>query len=133
MLLDPEILNKLHADIEAGRAFDPLIFLQAIMTGKDPRHISHIYTLITDIDDFCDGVPDREDWEEIVAAVKSEYKFSPVSLSESIGASKSMAEYLHPKRRQTDLAVSDSTTSIQNSPLTEEEIALFKEKFNADF
>lgn len=130
----PLTVEDLRELINKGEAKDPLIFLEAVMNGQDPRQLSRLYKLVTDIMDFSDGEPDPSDWAEIVDLVLGEYKFRPVAIGESITAAKTMAEYMYAKRKQVDTGGgSGEGASVHNNPLTEEEIELFKEKFNEEF
>lgn len=130
----PLTVDDLRQLISEGQAKDPLIFLEAVMNGQDPRQLSRLYRLVTDINDFCDGTPDPSDWAGVVDLVVSEMKFRPVGIGESITAAKTMAEYMYAKRKQVDTGGgSGDGGSVQNSPLTEEEIELFKERFNDEF
>ena len=130
----PLTVEDLRDLINKGEAKDPLIFLEAVMNGQDPRQMSRLYKLVTDIQDFSDGDPDPSDWAEVVDLVLSDFKYRPVSIGESITAAKTMAEYMYAKRKQVDTnGGSGSGGDVQNSPLTEEEIELFKEKFNDEF
>lgn len=130
----PLTVEELRDLINKGEAKDPLIFLEAVMNGQDPRQLSRLYKLVTDIQDFSDGEPDPSDWAEVVDIVLSDFKFRPVAIGESITAAKTMSEYLYAKRKQVDTnGGSGSGASMHNNPLTEEEIELFKEKFNDEF
>ena len=126
-------IEDLRELIHKGEVKDPLVFLESVMTGQDPRKLSSIYELICEIDNFTDGNITKSDWSEIVDAVTANYKYHTVSLGESINASKTLAEYLYAKRKQIEINKNDTTDDISNSPLSEEEIELFKEKFNDDF
>lgn len=120
--------------IHKGEAGDPLIFLESIMTGQDPRKLSSIYELIMEIESFTNGDLEQSDWNEIVDHVTTKFKYSNVSINESTNAAKTLAEYLHPKRKQIELSTDLNTDGNPNNhPLTEEEIDLFKEKFNDEF
>ena len=125
-------ISQMRDLINSGEVKDPLVFLESIMNGQDPRKVSGIYKLILDINDFSDGDISREDWTEVVDYVISNFKYSTVSISESINAAKTLAEYLHPKRKQIEKVDGASGTSVAGK-LTEEEIELFKEKFNDEF
>lgn len=104
------------------------------MNGQDPRGLSRLYKLVTDIHDFSDGEPDPSDWAEVVDIVVSDLKYRPVNIGESITAAKTMSEYLYAKRKQVDTnGGSGEGGSAYNNPLTEEEIDLFKERFNDEF
>lgn len=111
---------------------DPLSFLESVMKGQDPRGLSSIYELVTAINDFTEL--SESDWEEIVAEVTDNLKHQPVSLSESLNAGKTLAEYQHAKRKHIELKDGGTISlSAHNMPLSIEEIELFKEKFNGDF
>ncbi len=127
-------IEDLRELIHEGEAKDPLVFLEAVMNGQDPRRLSSIYELIMEIDAFTNGDLSKGDWNEIVDHVMNRFKYHTVTLSESITASKTLAEYLHAKRKQVEVKGNNSgSTSAHDNPLTEEEIELFKEKFNDDF
>ena len=130
----PLTVEDLRDLINKGEAKDPLIFLEAVMNGIDPRMTSKLYNLVMDINDFSGSNPDDSDWAEIIDLVISDFKFRPVNIGESITAAKSMSEYLYPKRKQVDMrGGGGGFDDIHNNPLTEEEIDLFKERFNDEF
>ena len=130
----PLTIQNLRELIHQGEAKDPLVFLESVMSGNDPRQLSDIYELIEEIDSFTGGDISQGDWSDIVDLVSTFYKYRTVSLSDSIGASKTLAEYLHAKRKQIDINTDSSSSGIlANNLLTEEEIEIFKEKFNDDF
>lgn len=129
----PITVDKLRELINKGEAKDPLVFLESLMTGQDPRRLSDVYKLVLDIQDFSDGEPSSEDWAEVVDLVMERYKYHSVSMSESANAAKTLAEYLHAKRKNVEITGADSANGRASEPLTEEEIELFKEKFNDEF
>jgi len=130
----PITIEDLRALIHKGEVKDPLVFLESIMSGQDPRRLSSIYELIMEIDSFTNGELSKEDWAEIVDHVNTRFKYHTVSMSESINAAKTIAEYLHPKRKQIDIGGNNTgATDPSQQPLTAEEIELFKEKFNDEF
>jgi hypothetical protein len=133
MKKQPLHIEKLRDLIRKGDIVDPLVFLESVMTGQDPRKYSSIYNLVMEIDSFSGGDLSKGDWAEIVEHVTNHCRYKQVSLGESINASKTLAEYLHPKRKQVELTDGSDNSGGSNSPLTEEEIELFKEKFNEDF
>ncbi len=134
MTVNPLSIDELRERIHKGEANDPLVFLEAIMGGQDPRKFSRVYDLVCDIDEFSDGDISKDDWAELFECVKEHYRFSTVSVTESHSAAKTLAEYLHPKRKQIDIkGVGINGIEAIISPLTEEEIELFKEKFNDEF
>jgi len=127
----PLTVEDLRGLINKGQAKDPLVFLESVMNGSDPRQISRLYKLVTDIHDFSNGDPDSSDWAELIDIVLADYKYRPVGLGESITAAKTVAEYLYAKRKQIDTNGGNNSGSDPGSnPLTEEEVELFKEKFN---
>jgi hypothetical protein len=134
MTTKPLTVEDLRGLINKGQAKDPLVFLESVMNGSDPRQISRLYKLVSDIHDFSDGDPDPSDWAEVIDIVLTDYKYRSVGLTESITAAKTVAEYLYAKRKQIDTSTSGSgSNDPSNDPLSEEEIELFKEKFNDEF
>lgn len=129
----PTSVEALRELINKGEAQDPLIFLESVMNGQDPRRLSSIYELIVEIDSFSDGEISKADWCEIVDHVYQRYKYHTVSMSESMSAAKTIAEYMHAKRKQVETLGADSVSDPANHPLTADEIELFKEKFNEEF
>ncbi len=127
-------IEELRDLINKGEAKDPLIFLEAIMNGQDPRMQSSVYELICEIDSLTDGDVTKDDWEELVNHATDNFKYRAVSVTESTAAAKTLAEYLHSKRKHIELSGSVSDEADPNAnPLTEQEIDLFKEKFNEEF
>ena len=131
---NPLTIDQLRHLINKGEAKDPLVFLEAIMNGQDPRRLSSVYELIMEIDSFTNGEITKGDWNELVDHVSTKFKYYPVSISESINAAKTLSEYLHAKRKHLEINGDINSKADPNSnPLTEEEIMLFKEKFNDEF
>ena len=130
----PLSIDDLRHLVHKGEAKDPLVFLESVMNGQDPRRLSSIYELILEIDSFTGGDIGSGEWGEIVDHVSNRYKYKPVSLGESTNAAKTLAEYLHAKRKQVEIKGAGGIGgSIVDTPLSEDEIELFKEKFNDDF
>lgn len=126
-------IEELRTLIQKGEASDPLVFLESIMNGQDPRRLSSLYELIMEIDDFTDGDIPRSDWNELVDNVLQNHKYKPVSLNDSQSAANTLAQYLHAKRKHVEGDIGFNGNSAEHTPLTEEEIELFKEKFNDEF
>jgi len=127
-------IEDLRDLINQGKSKDPLVFLESVMNGRDPRGLSGIYELILDINDFCGGEPTQADWNEVVEYAFNHAKYKEVTLNESVNASKTLAEYLYAKRKQIDINGSEGGSgNVADNPLTEEEIELFKERFNDEF
>lgn len=134
MIHQPISIDNLRDLIHKKEAADPLVFLESVMNGGDPRRLSDIYELIMEIDSFSGDGIGKSEWAEIVDHVISKNKYYNVSISESTAAAKTLAEYLHPKRKQIEIKGSGvGNVNLEENPLTEEEIELFKEKFNDDF
>lgn len=130
----PLTISDIRELIKKGDVQDPIAFLEAVMSGQDPRGFSTLYDMAYDMQEFSEGEPTVEEWAELWEHIQAACKYRQVTLTESLGASKTLAEYLHPKRKQIDIySASGSTGSIADSPLTEEEIELFKERFNDEF
>lgn len=119
--------------IHTGELKDPLLFLESLMTGQDPRRLSSIYELICEIDSFTDGDISKDDWAEIVDHVTSRFKYHVVTVTESLTAARTLAEYIHPKKKHIEMNSTSSGAEAKLPALTEEEIELFKERFNDEF
>ncbi len=103
------------------------------MTGQDPRKVAGIFKLVMEIDSFTGGDLEPSDWNELVDYVTNHHQYKTVSLIESTSAAKTLAEYLHPKRKQVEKIDATLGSNVASNPLSEEEIELFKEKFNDEF
>lgn len=126
-------IQEMRQLINSGEANDPLVFLEAVMSGNDPRKYSELYTLVTEIDELSNGEVARSEWAEVVDYVITYFKYNRVTLSESSAAAKTLAEYMHPKRKQVESITTDNSAEAHMVPLTEDEIAIFREKFNEEF
>lgn len=126
-------IEQLRELINKGELKDPLIFLESIMNGQDPRGYSRIYELAVEIDEFSDGRPSKEDWSELMNEILNHCKYKMVSLNDSSAAAKTLAEYLHAKRKHVEKVESKSGEDGSFTPLTEEEVQVFKEVFNSEF
>lgn len=134
MQAKPITIEQLRELINKGEAKDPLVFLESVMNGQDPRKLSAIYELVDEIHSFSNGQPEPADWMELYDFVVTRYKYQNVNIAESMSAAKTLAEYLYPKRKQIESSgLSGSGADPAKNPLTEEEIELFKEKFNEEF
>lgn len=133
----PLSIQDLRDRIHSGEISDPLVFLQSISQGQDPRNLSEIYKLVCEIDEFRDGAVAPEDWADVVDLVSSRYKYTKVTLRESIDASRTLAEYLHAKRKSVEISGDGNLGSTSGSgelePLTEDEMEIFWEKFDERF
>lgn len=124
-------ITELRERIESGEILDPIVFLESIMSGQDPRKLSNVYTLAEEIQDLTGGELEVSDWEEMLECIRETIKFEPVSLQESQTAAKIIAEYLHPKRKQVDVTGgSGDCKSSGISPLTKEELITLRDTFN---
>ncbi len=118
--------------IHQGEASDPLIFLESVMNGQDPRRYSEVYQLALDIDDFSGGCPGPDEWAEMFDKIRVLLKYKPVSLSESTTAAKTIAEYLHAKRKQVETKNLDNEQG-QPAKLSKKEIRAFLKIYEGDF
>lgn len=129
----PLTIDQLRELIATGEASDPIVFLESVMNGQDPRRINKLFELVNELHAFSGGEPTPADWLELVDFVNTHLKYSTVSITESIGAAKTLSEYLHPKRKQIDIGGEGGAKGGAAVDLTPEEIELFKEKFNDEF
>jgi len=126
-------IDELRERVQAGECSDPIVILESISRGQDPRIPSGIYQLVNDINEFSDGQPSASDWEELVKLVYYRYKHEVVSVSDSMAAARTLAEYLHAKKKQVDINKNNNNISSSATPLTEEDVELFRERFNDEF
>ena len=91
-----------------------------------------MYQLALDIDDFSGGCPDKDEWAEVFDKIRTLCRYKTVSLSESTTAAKTIAEYLHAKRKQVE---TKTTTGEQGQPveLTDAEIEAFLNIYEGEF
>lgn len=112
---------------------DPLIFLESVMLGQDPRALSDLYMLVNDINDLTDGSPSESDWAEVLDTVQKYYKYQPVALNQSLAAGKTLAEYKHPRKKQIEHVDDNNQIAKLSVELSDEEIERFKKVFNEQF
>lgn len=112
----------------------PIEFLTQIMAGHDPRRVSDVFTLVQTFEEKYgkDKCPDDWDYAELVYLIKHRYQHFPVTLGESHQAAKQIMEYTHAKKKQIDHSGHILDSGAVKS-LTEEEVELFLEKFNAGY
>ena len=125
-------IDEMRQLIKDGEASDPLVFLECVMNGQNPTRYSGLYELLLEIDSFTGGDISKEDWLEIMAHAEKYCKYHIVSIGESLSAAKSLAEYIHPKKKEIDIKGEINGVEHVNE-LTEEEIRLFKDRFNDEF
>ncbi len=126
-------VDEYRERIASGELIDPLIYLESIMGGQDLRGHSQIYKLALEIDDLTGGEPSPEDWRELLEAIETRCKFEFVPQERSVKAAQTLAEYIHPKRKQIDFNDNTEKGGEKSMELTESEIQLFKETFNENF
>ncbi len=128
----PLTIEQFRDQINAGNASDPLIFLESVMNGQDPRRLSAVYKLALDIEEFGDGVPSPEEWADLFHLIKTACKFHTVSMSESTMAAKTCAEYLHAKRKSIEnIDGTNGTLSVE--PLNKKEIRNLLKIYESEF
>lgn len=128
----PLTIEQFRDQINEGKASDPLVFLEAVMNGQDPRRLSEVYKLALNIEEFSDGVPTYDEWCDLFTVIKSACKFHVVSMNESTSAAKTVAEYLHPKRKSIE-NIDGNAGSMIVEPLTKKEIKSFLTIYEDEF
>lgn len=110
---------------------ESLTFLKHVMRGVDPRERDPLYEFIKDLDG---APPTDEEWDEILLHIKTEPVGRPVKMSDSLSAGKALAEYEHAKLKSIEVKGDiKSELMVKNSPLTDDEIARFRDVFNDEF
>lgn len=131
--IKPKTIEEIKELIHDGKCVDPLLFLESLVNGRDLRELSKIYLLIRDIEELAEGQPTKEEWSDVVDLVMTSYRYAEVPLKQSIDAAKTLAEYLHPKHERKQSGINSGENEQHVTKLTEEEIILFKERFNDEF
>lgn len=126
-------IDELRELIYKKQATDPLVFLESIVSGQDPRGLSQIYELTIEIEEMTGGEPSKSDWAELLDLIARKQKYSGVDLKQSQEAAKTLAEYLYPKRKQVEKSNKNDNQNTSSAPLTKSEILEFGEIFNANF
>ncbi len=130
-------IDQFRELIESGEATDPLVFLETITSGQDPRTLSTLHTIIEEITEFDDtDLPTPDDWQRLIRLVRAKYRYQPVSLQESQNAANILMRHLHPSLKQVashNTNVSIDNTPTQPPPLSLEEIQLFRKVFDEEF
>lgn len=112
---------------------EPVEFLAQVMAGHDPRRLSAIYEMVLALEQqYGESLPDEWDYLELIFKIKERYQFAPVVLNESFTAARQLLEYTHAKKKQVEHSGSVLDADAI-SPLTDEEVELFMEKFNEYF
>lgn len=109
---------------------EPGEFLTSLMGGLDPRPRSNL--LHAYVSEITDDRPSVEDWEFIRDIILGSglYLHEPVSLDTSVKAAEKLMDFLHAKLKAIELQ-SDVTHQINVTPLTADEIRLFKETWES--
>lgn len=117
---------------EEQGAIEPLEFLAALVAGVDPRDRSDILKLVDTIEEENFGdPPDPDQWEQLVNLVRRQYKHTPVPVTTSSAAARTLAEYQHAKRKSIELLTQGAAAQVTD--LTPEELELFEAWFNDQF
>lgn len=116
---------------DAEESDDPLEFLRQIMNGEDPRSGSELVLLANTIDEFSDGSPSKKEWNGLLELIQRQYSKCRVPISSSLSAGKTLAEYKHSKKKQSESGSEGGASSID--PLTDEEVRTFLSVFDDEF
>ena len=132
-MADKLTIIELRAAIKRGESIDPIAFLEATMMRQDPTQLSKIYELVQDIQDMNDGPPSKGEWKELVKLIGRHCKYRISSVGESHSAARTLAEYMHPKKRSIETTNVNLNSDIAKSPLTDKEIDKLLRKWNDEF
>jgi len=126
-------IAQLRNLIKTGKLSDPILFLEALQAGQDPRKRSEVREYVVAMDNENGGKLSDEQWEELFYRVSIECAYAPVKLDQSFAAAKILSEYLHPKLKQVDINNGEGGKGSGLTPLSVDEILLFKDWFNSEF
>jgi hypothetical protein len=119
-------------DDSTGNSEEPLEFLAKVMSGVDPRQRSELLKLIDTIEEENFGdPPDEEQWEAIKRTVSLYHEYQPVPLGLSTAAARTIAEYMHAKRKSLEISEHGAHAAV--TPLEADELDLFEAWFHDQF
>lgn len=124
--------EKLNETCNELGLLDPMILLVGLANGKDLTATSVLFEWMeTHIGENGDKPPDEFDWFDLCQIIKEHMKFTIVDESTKLNAQKTIAEYLHSKKKSLELT--DKTVQASITPLSTREIKRFKRVFNKEF
>lgn len=136
----PQItIEQFREFINLREAMDPLVFLESLMAGQDPRTLATLHHLVEEITEFDDGtdLPTIDEWETLTRLIRTKYRYHPVSLQESQQAATTLMRHLHPTLKQVHANNTNiDMTSAEPAappPLNEAEVRLFLRAFGEEF
>ena len=131
----PLSIAELRDRINRNEMVDPLVTLEAITNGQDPRQISKLYDMVMDIEEMNrpDDDINRGDWDELMDFILKHGKHDTVQIKQTLLAAKTLAEYVHPKVKNSDIVGNDGVINSVSLPLTDDEVRTFKQVFNDEF
>lgn len=119
-------IEQYRRAVSAGQLKDPLIFLDGLMNGDDLTEKSRLYEYVSNLEDL----PNGDEWDDILRLIRAHLQFDAVKISDRLRAAERLAEYVHPKIKTEEKSTTVENTGGSFEPLSEEEITLFREKFN---
>lgn len=111
---------------------DPIILLVGFANGRDLSKSSLLYQWILQHEEENGGEPpDEFEWLELVELIKDYARFLPIPNSQMLTAQRTLAEYMHNKKKSVE--ITDNTSIVESKPLSTREIRRFKRTFNKEF
>ena len=124
--------EKLQTACDELGMLDPMILLVGLANGKDLTTTSLLYQWMENhIQANGDEPPDEFDWFELQELIKENMKFTIVDESTKLNAQKTIAEYLHNKKKSVE--VTDKTQQASITDLTRREVRRFNRVFNKEY
>ncbi len=124
--------EKLQTACDELGMLDPMILLVGLANGKDLTATSLLYQWMENhIQANGDEPPDEFDWFELQELIKENMKFTIVDESTKLNAQKTIAEYLHNKKKSVE--VTDKTQQASITDLTRREVRRFNRVFNKEY
>lgn len=124
--------EKMKKTCEELGLYDPTILLVALANGRDLTEDSEVYRLLKEHEEeFGDEPPDEFQWVEFKDAIKRSLQFAPVSETTKFQSQRTLAEYLHNKKKSVE--VTDKSQQAAITSLSSREVRRFKRIFNKEF
>lgn len=124
--------EKLKETCDELGLLDPMILLVGLANGKDLTATSLLFKWMENhISENGDEPPDEFDWFELCEIIKQHMQYCIVDESTKLNAQKTIAEYLHSKKKSLELT--DKTVQASITDLSTKEIKRFQRVFNKEY
>lgn len=112
--------------------YDPMILLVALANGKDLTGESLLYKRILEHEEANgEEPPDQDEWIAMAEQIKELNRYIPVDDKVKMQAQKTIAEYMHSKKKSVE--ITNNTAEVKVTNLKPSEIRRFARHFNKEY